>query len=165
MGEAKTVVRGTVTKEGGKCGFMAIRKLMTRFNPKTPAKLFKVLGEVVSLGAATHIREVPRMVEEWEVRVVRLEGEFDEKLSEAIKVAILIQMLRKEMQDMVFQMGSLIGGREKLDYREIRDEVVSVAGNKAEQRRPKENEVMAAWPQTHWDDDGYGGGYVGTSEK
>ena len=105
------------------------------------------------------------MVEEWEVRVVRLEEEFDEKLSEAMKVAILIQMLPKEMQDMVFQMGSLIGGREKLDYREIRDKVVSVAGNRAEQRRPKENEVMAAWPQTHWDDDGYGGGYGGTREK
>ena len=43
-GEAKTVVRGTVTKKGGKCGFMAIRKLMTWFNPKTPAKLFKVFG-------------------------------------------------------------------------------------------------------------------------
>jgi hypothetical protein len=59
-------------------------------------------------------------------------------------------------------MGSLVmGGGEKVDYKEIRDKVISVAGNRAEQRRPKENEVMAAWPQTHWDDDGYGGGYGG----
>jgi hypothetical protein len=105
------------------------------------------------------------MVEEWEVRVVRSEGEFDDKLSEAMKVAILIQMLPKEMQDMVFPMGSLMGGREKLDYRETRDKVVSVEGKRAEQRRPNENEVMAAWPQTHWDDDGYGGGYRGTREE
>ena len=56
----------------------------------------------MSPGAAKHIREVARMVEEWEVRVVRLEGEFDEKLSEAMKMAILIQMLPKEIQDMMF---------------------------------------------------------------
>ena len=49
-GEASTVVRGTVSKEEGKCGFRAVRKLMMRFNPKTPAKLFKMLGEVVSPG-------------------------------------------------------------------------------------------------------------------
>ena len=142
------MVRGTVTKESGKCGFRAIRKLMIRFNPRTPAKLFKKLGEIVSPGAAKHVRDVPKVVEEWEVNVVRLEGEFNEVLSEVMKVAILIQMLPKEIQDMVFQMGSLIG--ESFDYKEIRDKVVSVAGNRAEQRRPKENEVMGLWPQTQW---------------
>ena len=81
-GEASTVVRGTVTKENGKCGFRAIRKLMTRFNPRTPAKLFKKLGEIVSPGAAKNMRDVPKVVEEWEVNVVRLEGEFNEVLSE-----------------------------------------------------------------------------------
>ena len=30
-GEASTVVRGTVSKEEGKCGFRAVRKLMMRF--------------------------------------------------------------------------------------------------------------------------------------
>ena len=77
---------------------------------------------------------------------MRLESEFSEVVSEAMKVAILIQILPKEMQDMVFQMGSLVmGGGEKVDYKEIRDKVMSVAGNRAEQRRPKENEVDGAW--------------------
>ena len=37
-GEANTVVRGTVAIDGGKCGFRAARKLMARFNPRTPAR-------------------------------------------------------------------------------------------------------------------------------
>ena len=32
-GEASTVVRGTVSKEEGKCGFRAVRKLLMRFSP------------------------------------------------------------------------------------------------------------------------------------
>ena len=152
-GEASTVVRGTVSKEEGKCGFRAVRKLMMRFNPKTPAKLFKMLGEVVSPGGAKQVREVPKLIEEWEVKVRRLESEFGEGVSEAMKVAILIQILPKEMQDMVFQMGSLVmGGGEKVDYKEIRDKVISVAGNRAEQRRPKENDVDGAW----WEEEEYG---------
>jgi hypothetical protein len=75
-GEASTVVRGTVSKEEGKCGFRAVRKLMMRFNPKTPAKLFKMLGEVVSPGGAKNVRGVPKVIEEWEVEVRRLESEF-----------------------------------------------------------------------------------------
>ena len=59
------------------------------------------------------------VVEESEVNVARLEGEFNEVLSEAMKVVILIQILPTEMQDMVFQMGSLIGDR--FDFKEIRD--------------------------------------------
>ena len=126
---------------------------MMRFNPKTPAKLFKMLGEVVSPGGAKQVREVPKLIEEWEVKVRRLESEFGEGVSEAMKVAILIQILPKEMQDMVFQMGSLVmGGGEKVDYKEIRDKVISVAGNRAEQRRPKENDVDGAW----WEEEEYG---------
>ena len=118
---------------------------MMRFNHRTPAKLFKKLGAVVSPGTAKYVRDVPKAVEEWEVSVVRLEGEFNEMLSEVMKVAILIQILPKEMQDMVFQMGSLIGAGDRFDYKEVRDKVVSVAGNRAEQRRPQENKVMGLW--------------------
>ena len=92
------------------------------------------------------MREVPKLIEEWEVKVSRLESEFSDGVSEAMKVVILIQILPKGMQDMVFQMGSLVmGGGEKVDYKDIRDKVISVAGNRAEQRRPKENDVDGAW--------------------
>jgi hypothetical protein len=56
-GDASTVVRGSVSNKEGKCGFRAVRKLMMRFNPKTPAKLFKMLGEVVSPGGGGEARE------------------------------------------------------------------------------------------------------------
>ena len=56
-GEASTVVRGAVSKEERKCGFRAVWKLMMRFNPKTPAKLFKMLGEALSPGGGGEARE------------------------------------------------------------------------------------------------------------
>ena len=68
-GDASTVVRAAVVKGGGKCGFRALRRLTMRFNPKTPAKLLKTLGEVVSPVVAKKVTEVPRVVEEWEVKV------------------------------------------------------------------------------------------------
>ena len=80
-GDASTVVRGTVVKGGGKCGFRALRRLTMRFNPKTPAKLLKTLGEVVNPVVAKKVTEVPRVVEEWEVKVGRLAAEFEEVLT------------------------------------------------------------------------------------
>jgi hypothetical protein len=142
-GEASTVVRGTVSKENGKCGFRALRKLVVRYNPRTPAKLFRKMGEVISPGVAKQVRDVPKLVEGWEVNMSRMLGEFGEELSDAMKVAILIQIIPRELQDMVFQMGSmtLVAG-EGLEYQVVRDKVMSVAGNRMEQRRPKENEVL-----------------------
>jgi hypothetical protein len=86
-----------------------------RFNPKTPAKLLKTLGEVVNLVVAKKVTEVLRVVEEWEVKVGRLAAEFEEVLSEALKVAILIQMIPQELRDMVFQMGTRSGA--ELEYK------------------------------------------------
>ena len=63
-----------MSKENGKCGFRALRKLVVRYNPRTPAKLFRKMGEVISPAVAKQVRDVPKMVEGWEVNMSRVLG-------------------------------------------------------------------------------------------
>ena len=102
-----TVIRGTVGADGRKCGFKAMRKMMTRFNPKTPAKLFRILGEVMSPGAVKEGRDVGRAVGEWEINMSQLES-VRRTMSGAMRVAVLIHMVPKDLQDIIFQMGDVI---------------------------------------------------------
>ena len=74
-GDARTVVREIVVKGGGKCGLRALSRLSIRFNPKTPAKLLKTLGDVVYPVVAKKVTGLPRVVEEWEVSGGRLAAE------------------------------------------------------------------------------------------
>ena len=59
-------------------------------------------------------------------------GEYgaDEKLSNGMKVAVLISMIPKELQEMVFLM------KEEL-YREIKERVICVAGRKTQELVPQ----------------------------
>ena len=50
-GEANTVVRSAaIGQDGRQNGFLAMKLLCNRFNPKTPAKLYKALIEVMNQG-------------------------------------------------------------------------------------------------------------------
>ena len=95
------------------------------------------------------------MVEEWEKRCATVRAEYGEGLSEGVKVVVLLSMLPKELQDIVFQMGK---GEEELSYREVREKVVAVAGNRVKLRTLKGekgiNEIDFDW-----------GGYGGEEEE
>ena len=48
MGEANTVVRSAaIGHDGRHSGFLALKLLSNRFNPKTPAKLYRALMEIM----------------------------------------------------------------------------------------------------------------------
>ena len=75
-GEANTVVRSAaIGQDGRQNGFLALKLLCNRFNPKTPAKLYRALIDVMVPGALKEIRDVPRAVEEWEVKCARIREE------------------------------------------------------------------------------------------
>ena len=72
---------------------------------------------------------------------MRILSDYGEEISEPIKVAVLISIIPTELQDILFQLGSV---GEELRYQEVRVEVVSVAGNRAQSMQPKESGVHAA---------------------
>ena len=132
-GEANVVVRSVVAKGAGYCGFAALCVLSQRFNPKTPARLLQFLSTVLSPHAVKDVRQLERAVEEWELKVGKLRSEFEETLSDNVKVAILTGMAPKDLQDMVFQMGR---AGEQLKYLEVRDKIMSVASHRSQMATP-----------------------------
>jgi hypothetical protein len=98
-GEALTIMK-TVEEF---CGFKAWQRLYAKYNPKTTARAIKLLAEVCSPGAAKSFHEVETSINNWKNKLKLLEKEFDEKVGERMKIAILTSMLPTSIQDHVFQ--------------------------------------------------------------
>ena len=82
-----------------------MRKLVARYSPRIPAKLFGKMEEVISPGVAKQIGDVPMLVEGWEVNMSRMLGEFGEELSDVMKVAILVQIIPRDCTTRCFRWG------------------------------------------------------------
>ena len=128
-GEAMTIVRRvTEGASGVRCGFGALVLLAQRFNPKTPSRILQHWMDVIQPSKVKDVRKLQIAVEQWETRKGRLATEFGEQLSENLQTAILITMVPRDLQDIAFQSCD-IGG--KLQYRLVRDRIMSIAQNRA----------------------------------
>ena len=134
-GEANTVVRASEDLCGGqkRNGFVALKLMGHRFNAKSPSKLFRTLLELLKPGGIQDVREVAKGIQEWELKMGKMVGEYgeEEKMSNGMKTAVLISMIPKDLQEMVFQM-------KETNYEEIKERVISVASRKALDLKPKE---------------------------
>jgi hypothetical protein len=74
-------------------------------------------------------------IHKWESRVAILNSRYSEEVNGKLKVAILVGMLPKEFQDMVFQASSQKDG-DKIDYEATRDHVLNVANQKMQMLKP-----------------------------
>ena len=113
---------------------------MERYNPKTYMRLLRQLIGVVKPAEVKEMKAVQMAVESWEVNAMRLEEEYGETLGNNLKVAILISMVPMEVQEKIFEMER---GTEEIRYDQAKAVVVSMALRRAEQRRPREDELMA----------------------
>ena len=152
-GEANTIVKGVATQKGmsgRQNGLRALKLLEHRFNPKTPARRYRALMEVISPGEIKAVADVTRKVEEWEVKMCKVESEYGERISDSIRVAVLISMIPKELQDIALQMGKL---GEDIAYQEVKEKIMAVASNKAGMRVPKEGKGIydVGWDMGGWD--------------
>ena len=155
-GEANVVVRSTIQRGLGYCGFAALCLLSQRFNPKTPARVLQLLTTVLNPKAVKDVRVLARAVEEWELQRGKLRAEFGEELSNNVQVAILTGMIPRDLQDMVFQLGH--GGAD-LKYIEVRDKVMSVANHRSLMVTPTPMDIgrvsveTEEWQEEWWEDD------------
>ena len=127
-GEASVVVRSVNDKGAGWCGFAALCLLSQRFNPKTPARILQNLTTVLNPTPVKDVRLLERAIEEWEAKRNRMKTEFDEEFSDNVCIAILTNMIPRDLQDFVFQQGQ---AGEDLKYRTVRDKIMSIASNRA----------------------------------
>ena len=130
-GETMTMVRGVPVGEG----WLAWNKIVSQFDPETPAKELLALMAETQSKQVRDISDLPSAIEHWESKVKILKEEHNADIDEKIKIALLTSMLPSDIQDYVFQQ------TDKDDFAEIRDKVVTLAVNRASLSRPKPLEV------------------------
>ena len=131
-GDAMTVVRSVTNGNG----WEAWSRLHNRFDPRTPAKALMMMMAVLQTRRAKDSRELPNMVQDWEVKVKNLDVEHEIKLDPKIKIALMTSFLPADLQDLVFQWSD-----DKTTFEGIRDKVMSLAVNRAAMAKPTAMEV------------------------
>jgi hypothetical protein len=97
-GEALTLVKAVTTFEG----FLAWQKLFRKYNPKTMARAIRLMSEVASPKQVKEMKDIDEAITTWENKVKRLESEYDEKLSQTMKVAVVTGMMPMAVQDFIY---------------------------------------------------------------
>ena len=141
-GESMTILQSVGTGNG----WAAWWRLARRFDPRTPARALRAMMLAMQPKKVKDIRELPRAVEEWEMRVSNLLKDHNLKLDDQIKTALLTSMLPVDFQDSVFQWTD-----NKMDYKEMKDKIMAMALNKASLAKPVPMDVSQVASNNHWD--------------
>ena len=83
-------------------GFVAWQKLYQKVNPKTVARAIRLLAEACSPAKVRELVDVDLAICVWEQKVALLSKEFNEQVSNNMKVAIVTSMLPPSIQDHVY---------------------------------------------------------------
>ena len=137
-GEAMTVVRGV----GDNDGWKAWHRLASRFDPRTPARALRAMMTVMQPKKVKDVRELQATVQDWENRMKQLKAEHDIDVDDKIKVALLTVMIPSELQDHVFQWA-----QGELNFKEIKDKILTLAMNRASLAAPMPMEVDKVWAE------------------
>jgi len=152
QGEPKNIVRSTVDAHSEQDGFRAILALNHRYDQRTTATLLQASLDVVGPPALKSVQEVLVGVPRWEGKIASLFNRHREELSDQMKLAIFINMMPREYQDVGMQMSI---GR-KLKYEELRDHFFGLANQKAQLGRPVPMDTNAVDVQPDYEGEEYG---------
>ena len=84
-------------------GFEAWNRLFCKYNPTTFSRGLQLLTKVVNPGRLNNYSDVESGIVLWEEKVGQLQSQFDEKLTDKLKTAILLNAMPSGIQDQVFQ--------------------------------------------------------------
>ena len=84
-GDPLVLVQGVTSMNG----FEAWGRLYRRHNPVTPARALQAMIAVMVPPKVKDVKELPNEIEKWESKVLNLEREYNESLSERMKVAAI----------------------------------------------------------------------------
>ena len=131
-GEANVLVRSAVEQNG----FAAWKKLLDRYDGKSPVRMLKKLPDIIRRPEVKNIKMMPTVLENWEIKVKEWESEYGEVISEKIKVALIIGMAPKEFQDEVYRLDE-----KDPKYKDIRDRFIRIGNNRMAQDTPQPMDI------------------------
>ena len=79
------------------------RRLTKRYSPTTPVRGLQLMMSVVSPQKITKGNQVLEMIERWETKILALERDFNERLSERMKAGVLLNMMPEDLQNSFIQ--------------------------------------------------------------
>ena len=120
-GEALMVVRSASDMEG----ITAWQKLFKKYNPRTMARGLRMLSEVVNPPKAKDLSDVEMAVTRWEEKVKRLACQFEENLTDRMKIAIFTNLMPNAIQDYIYTHAD-----KETKYEELREKVRAMVSNK-----------------------------------
>lgn len=120
-GDAMTVLRSVEDCKG----FVAWQRLYHKYNPRTVARAIRLLAEVASPGKVKELADIDNAMRAWEQKTALLTKEFNEKVSDNMKIAILTSMLPPSIQDYVYTTLD-----HEIPYEDFATKIRAVVGNK-----------------------------------
>ena len=142
--EANTLVRAADRQDW----VVALKKLQQRFNGKSPARMLRMLHDIIRPEEIKMVKGMVRGLEVWEMKVRDFEQEYGTQLGEQIKLARIIGMAPKEMQDEIYRDPGDLATTGK--FGEVRDRMKRVANNRISQETPTPMDIGQVHSASDW---------------
>ena len=157
-GEANAVVRRSLG-----FGWLAWKRLTSTLNPRTLASGIKAISAVLNPNKVTQSSKADQVLDEWDDKLVKLQTEYGQTLTNKMKVAVLYSMMPKDMQEKILDAcavawdGTTEGDAGQL-YIKVKAQIKNLAKARREMQGPKPMEVdrvstsWADWSLDDWAD-------------
>ena len=141
----------------GENGLLAWKRLCTSLNPRTLASGVKAINQVIILPKISDPKKMDVAIEQWEDKAVKLMIEYNETISNKLKLAALYRILPKEFQEKLLDRCSVNWDTIKEEEAEkiltmSKDEFKNIAKSRKEACRPvpMECDAVGAKEETEW---------------
>jgi hypothetical protein len=120
-GQAIAILQGIPDQNG----LEVWRTLSKRFNPITPFKCMMLFRKIVSMKLKKG-EDMQTSVAKWEMHINNLERDHGEKMSDKIKMALMVQMLPDDIQRTIIQHMDRME-----NYRQVKDKLIGLVQSSA----------------------------------
>jgi hypothetical protein len=121
QGEALKVVRGIEDQDG----FVAWHRLHARFNPKTMARSMMKMVKAITPGHVKDIKDLEKEVASWEEAVRDLMKDYNEEISDKMRMAIFTAMCNPSLQDIIYQKVDTL-----TTYASLKESIMAIVRNR-----------------------------------
>lgn len=128
----------------GSNGFETWRRIVRKYDPKTPTRAMQLMVRVMVPGKLKKNEDIGTAIARWEAKLVSLERDYRERVSERMKIGILISMVPDDLQEMLLQQAEHF-----TEYRIAREKVLTLVDTRLKLRDPNAMDVGEV-SQEYW---------------
>lgn len=117
-------------------GFEAWRRIVRKYNPRTAVRGMQLMAKVTNPGRIKKGQNLATHIAKWETQVNHLERDYSEKVSERMRIGILISMVPEDLQEILLQQVD-----DSTEYRTARDRMIMLVDARAKLKDPNAMDV------------------------